>query len=123
MSAMLAHTMLHLAIHGTKVNPTHTQPSSCATCCWSTGDEYEVEKILAHRDQAGVRKYKVRWLGYDYSHDTWEPESNLSGCKHKVQDYLGEPRGVAGCSARGEVWASGVLAGRGQAARKRCRIS
>lgn len=49
-----------------------------------------MEDILGHRDKAGVREYKVRWAGYNATHDSWEPEGNLEGCKDKLQDYLGE---------------------------------
>ena len=58
--------------------------------CLLTGDTYDVEGILGHRDKAGVREYKVRWAGYNATHDSWEPEGNLEGCKDKLQEYLGE---------------------------------
>tara|TARA_B110001452_G_scaffold231025_1_gene207693 strand:- start:431 stop:2908 length:2478 start_codon:yes stop_codon:yes gene_type:complete len=39
---------------------------------------YEVEQILAQRTtrRTGV-EYLIRWLGFDGSHDSWEPEENL----------------------------------------------
>ncbi len=47
------------------------------------GDVFVVEKILSHRDVPSSRgkikrEYLIRWEGYDPSHDTWEPEKNLS---------------------------------------------
>jgi transposase InsO family protein len=43
---------------------------------------YEVERILAHRTRkAGRRKvqeYLIKWAGYDDSHNSWEPERNLT---------------------------------------------
>jgi transposase InsO family protein len=53
-------------------------------------NEFEVEKILDHR-RYGVRasenEYLVKWLGYDDSENTWEPETNLDNCKQMVQQY------------------------------------
>lgn len=39
---------------------------------------YEVEKLLNHTTESGVRFYLVRWKGYSMRHDTWEKESNLN---------------------------------------------
>lgn len=42
-------------------------------------DVYEVEKLIDHVMDDGVRYYLVRWMGYNNKrHDTWEKESNLS---------------------------------------------
>lgn len=38
---------------------------------------YEVDKLLNHTTENGVRFYLVRWKGYSMRHDTWEKESNL----------------------------------------------
>ena len=43
-------------------------------------DDYTVEKILAQRPNAsapGGLEFKVRWLGFGPSHDTWEYVSSL----------------------------------------------
>ena len=50
-------------------------------------DEFEVEKILAHRTTRNETEYLVKWLGYDNSENTWEPEDNLTNCKQKLQKY------------------------------------
>ena len=40
--------------------------------------EFEVERILAHRDHRGhAREYLVHWAGYDSSEDLWLTESDL----------------------------------------------
>ena len=54
--------------------------------------EFEVEHILQHEDRGyrggkSRRRYYVHWRGYDRSHDTWEPEANLTSCPEKVREY------------------------------------
>ena len=43
--------------------------------------EYEVERILdsrvIKRGKKSVTEYYIKWLGYDHSYDSWEPEANL----------------------------------------------
>jgi transposase InsO family protein len=61
--------------------------------------EFFVENIVAHRGDFRNRKalsFKVKWLGYDHTHDTWEPYSNLRDVKllheyltsHKMQSLI-----------------------------------
>lgn len=40
----------------------------------SGDDVYEVERILGE----GPKGLRIRWSGFDASHDTWEPEANVS---------------------------------------------
>lgn len=50
---------------------------------WETKDnEYEVEKILNHRDLIG-RQYLVRWMGYDSSGKT-NPISTVRNCSINI---------------------------------------
>ena len=60
-------------------------------------EEFEVQKILDHRERhishAGrgrpkcKREYLVSWRGQDYSNSTWEPEKNLQNARKKVDEY------------------------------------
>jgi hypothetical protein len=47
--------------------------------------EFDAEKIVAHRGNLNSTskplKFKVRWLGFKYDHDTWEPLVNVKNCK------------------------------------------
>ena len=44
----------------------------------SDDTEWDVESILARRKKNGRIEYKVRWVGFDASEDSWEPEENIS---------------------------------------------
>jgi hypothetical protein len=56
--------------------------------------EYDVEKILAVRPtEDGQKEYLIRWLGYDSSHDSWEPpecvsDDALACCPQHVLDAV-----------------------------------
>jgi len=52
----------------------------------SSDEEYDVDILLDHRDDAARRMYLVKWEGYRTSEATWEPSSNLS-CKQLVRQY------------------------------------
>ena len=41
------------------------------------GDSYEIEAILDHTDVDNMRKYLVKWRGYDAAQNTWEPIDNF----------------------------------------------
>jgi hypothetical protein len=64
--------------------------------------EYEVERVLGHRDVKrgkGTRKeFLVKWLGYEHEHNTWEPEKHLTRCEDLLADYWANvatsPQGV-----------------------------
>eukprot|EP00965_Chrysotila_dentata_P031163 1037727-Pleurochrysis_carterae.AAC.1 len=58
--------------------PATAEPSSATAAPADAEDEdeveYEVEEILRERNFRGVKKYLVKWLGYDRPGDnTWEP--------------------------------------------------
>jgi len=50
-------------------------------------EEFEVDRILDHRDEAGERTYLVRWTGYGPDDDTWEPARHLVNAQQAIQLY------------------------------------
>lgn len=40
-------------------------------------DVFVVETILNKRVKRGVTEYLIKWLGYNNSENTWEPEANI----------------------------------------------
>ena len=50
-------------------------------------DMFEVEKILDQKTTQGKTRYKVRWKGYDATHDSWEPEENIPNTNEALQEY------------------------------------
>ena len=51
-------------------------------------EEWEVEKILQHRQRYGKNEYLTRWKGFNQGEDTWESEENLENAYDKLQEYL-----------------------------------
>jgi hypothetical protein len=55
--------------------------------------EYEIERILSHRDrkygQRIKKEYLIQWLSYGPEHNSWEPEKTLlKNAKEVLQEYL-----------------------------------
>jgi uncharacterized protein YuzE len=50
-------------------------------------DEYEIEKILDHKDVRGKRRYLVHWLGYPTSDDQWVDANDIHA-PEILQPYL-----------------------------------
>lgn len=55
------------------------------------GKEYEVEKILGVRERNGKWEYLLKWVGYEESESTWEPEEMLS-CKKLLIEFKNSQR-------------------------------
>ena len=49
--------------------------------------EYEVDRILAKRNVKNRFEYLVLWKGYAAHEATWEPESNLSNARGKIDEF------------------------------------
>ena len=53
-------------------------------------EEFHIDHILAHRGAHTRRttmEFKVRWLGYDETYDSWEPYKNLRDTEQLIK-YL-----------------------------------
>ncbi|XP_036376614.1 chromodomain Y-like protein isoform X1 [Megalops cyprinoides] len=54
----------------------------------ATEELYEVEKIVDKRkNKKGKTEYLVRWRGYGYEDDTWEPETHLANCVEYIHEF------------------------------------
>ncbi|XP_017351900.1 chromodomain Y-like protein [Ictalurus punctatus] len=54
----------------------------------ATEELYEVERIVGKRkNKKGKMEYLVRWRGYTFEGDTWEPESNLISCMEFINEF------------------------------------
>ncbi|SAM00628.1 hypothetical protein [Absidia glauca] len=51
-------------------------------------DVYEVEKVVDHKQDETTNKYiyKVKWLNFDDSHNTWEPSDHFQS-QQCIQTY------------------------------------
>lgn len=48
--------------------------------------EYEVEKIVGHKQEGRQISYRIRWKGWGPKDDTWEPEEDLN-CDEMLEKY------------------------------------
>ncbi|GAA6068435.1 chromodomain Y-like protein [Tachysurus ichikawai] len=54
----------------------------------ATEQLYEVERIVGKRkNKKGKMEYLVRWRGYTFEGDTWEPEANLTSCIEFINEF------------------------------------
>jgi hypothetical protein len=51
------------------------------------GSEYEIEKILGHEKRKGQDFFNVKWKGYAYKDNSWEPASGLTSASEAVLTY------------------------------------
>lgn len=56
----------------------------------SDEEEYEVETIIGDKKRGKTTLYLVKWNGFGESENSWEPESNLANCPHKIKAYKEE---------------------------------
>ena len=55
--------------------------------CQNGAPEFEVHDILDTQLVNGTRMFLVSWIGYDHSHDSWEPLENLGNCGELVWNF------------------------------------
>ncbi|VDN97115.1 unnamed protein product [Rodentolepis nana] len=53
---------------------------------------FQVEAILDERRVNDQLTYKVRWVGYPSSEDTWEPEENLTSVRNLIDQFHKQKR-------------------------------
>lgn len=51
---------------------------------------YVVDSIVGSREYKGSKQYRVHWQGYNPTHDSWEPESELLKTCAKLIDEFEE---------------------------------
>lgn len=56
---------------------------------FSDENVYKVEKILQSRtNKKGNKEYLIKWLGYPYEDNTWEPEKNITDiCPSLIKEF------------------------------------
>jgi hypothetical protein len=55
-------------------------------------EEYEVESIIDKKIVRGKTFYKVKWEGFDDTHNTWEPLEHLLNSSVYVEEYESKQR-------------------------------
>ncbi|CAG9321479.1 unnamed protein product [Blepharisma stoltei] len=50
-------------------------------------EDWEVEKIIAKRGRGKSIRYQVKWKGFGYEENTWEPVSHLESCKEMIENF------------------------------------
>jgi chromodomain-containing protein len=76
---MRIHPIFHISLLSKTDNPVSDHDEGII-------NEYEVERILQKRVRKGKTQYLVKWKGYDYSENTWEPTEHLH-CPEKVAEF------------------------------------
>lgn len=88
---------LHPVFHVSLLKPFVGSPPAARPPVFSAPDaeEFEVEKILAHRLVRGKRQFLVLWKGYPAHEATWEPERHLQNAPELLASYK-EDAGLEG---------------------------
>ena len=74
-----------------RFDPARTDPQDVARHDYL---EFFVEKILDHRGNLKLKstiEFQIKWLGYDCSHDSWEPYANVRDLDI-LHDYLSQKK-------------------------------
>ena len=49
---------------------------------------HQVEKIIGVRKRGSGVEYLVKWKGYSYEDNTWEPVKNLTNAKEAIDEFM-----------------------------------
>jgi hypothetical protein len=85
---------IHPRFHVSLLEPADLETPLQRTFRYETEEDniFEVEKIMAHRENNYKKEYLVKWLGYPDADNTWEPETNLTNCRAMLARYRKKPR-------------------------------
>jgi len=84
---------MHNEFHTSRLKPWFCDPdptrmSSIPPLIDDDGNEvYLVEAIVGRRVRNRKIEYRVRWLGYNENHDTWEPKHNLRSVTGLIEAF------------------------------------
>ena len=93
-TTMRCHKIFHVRCLKRYVSPFRSFPSRIVVestppeIVENGAPEFEVHDILDTQLVNGTRMFLVSWIGYDHSHDSWEPLENLENCGELVLEYL-----------------------------------
>uniref|UniRef100_A0A914DUV8 Chromo domain-containing protein n=1 Tax=Acrobeloides nanus TaxID=290746 RepID=A0A914DUV8_9BILA len=74
---------------GAHKNKSPTRPSKASNGKKEENGEYEVEKVLGIRIDAGELEYHIKWKGFAEKYNSWEGVGNLD-CPDKVKEFEAE---------------------------------
>jgi transposase InsO family protein len=80
---------IHPRVHVNLLEPADPETPLQRTFRYETEEDnvFQVEKIIAQRGNNHQKEFLVKWLGYDDSENTWEPETNLTNCQQLLAQY------------------------------------
>jgi transposase InsO family protein len=94
---------LHPTFHVSLLEPYHTRPGynpgpvpmlleegEHNETDITSGDLYEIEKIVTHQYDREGTLFRCRWLGWSQEHDEWFREQDLEGAREVLQQYKDE---------------------------------
>ncbi|KAJ2891394.1 hypothetical protein MKZ38_000508 [Zalerion maritima] len=93
--SMQIHPIFHILL----LEPAPSRAQLDKTTELENEEEYEVEKILAHRGEGPQTEYLVKWKGCDDDENTWEPIEHLTNAqasdREPPQQHKGHQRSVS----------------------------
>jgi transposase InsO family protein len=80
---------IHPRFHVSLLEPADPETPLQRTFRYETEEDnvFEVERIIRQRGNNHKKEFLVKWLGYDDSENTWEPETNLTNCRQLLAQY------------------------------------